>query len=410
MRLAVHADPAVRAAVAVGAQDAPRELFERLVDDPDTRVREALAERDDVPADLLARLAQDPDPQVRASLARWWTQAPEQVRRVLLTDSVEQVRAAACSTYYARLPHPVPPPDLVAGLLDDPVTRAAAVRHAVLTGHLAAQLAGDRDYQVRRQLAAHPRLPPLIRDRLAEDPSANVRLGIFGRQDTPEPIRQRIYAQIQGDGRPLTELLDGELDDATLLQQFEDHMAVAELRYLRLDWVTADPLPYVSSPYICFRRCAARGRELPAEAVIRLLNDEDSGVRTTMATHAPHMVDPATAERIDREFRPDKKTNWRPADVLTFPPQTLRRFATDPDPRMRCLAPRDPDLPVEFLERLAADPDSAVRHAVADHPRLPNRARTTLLADTSEWVAHAAASARGLPHSEMERLLTLAGV
>jgi hypothetical protein len=187
-------------------------------------------------------------------------------------------------------------------------------------------------------------------------------------------------------------------------------MAVAELRYLRLDWVTADPMPYVSSPYICFRRCAARGRELPAEAVIRLLNDEDSGVRTTMATHAPHMVDPATTERIDREFRPDKKTNWRPADVLTFPPQTLRRFATDPDPRMRCLAPRDPDLPVEFLERLAADPDSAVRHAVADHPHLPNRARTTLLADTSEWVAHAAASARGLPHSEMERLLTLAGV
>lgn len=80
-------------------------------------------------------------------------------------------------------------------------------------------------------------------------------------------------------------------------------------------------------------------RALPADAVIRLLNGEDSGVRTSMATHAPNMVDPPTAEPIDREFRPDKKTNWRPADVLTFPQQILRRFATDPDPRMRCLTP-----------------------------------------------------------------------
>ncbi|AXO35376.1 hypothetical protein MicB006_3095 [Micromonospora sp. B006] len=53
-------------------------------------------------------------PPVRATLARWWTQAPGPDRRLLLTDSVDEVRAAACSTYYARLPHPVPPPDLVA--------------------------------------------------------------------------------------------------------------------------------------------------------------------------------------------------------------------------------------------------------------------------------------------------------
>ncbi|MEV0156070.1 hypothetical protein AB0H57_20365 [Micromonospora sp. NPDC050686] len=122
MRLAAHTDPAIRAALAVGAHDASRELYERLIDDPNTQVREHLADRDNVPADLLARLARDPDPKVRATLARWWTQAPEAVRRLLLTDPVDEVRAAACSTYYARLPHPVPPPDLVAGLLADPIS------------------------------------------------------------------------------------------------------------------------------------------------------------------------------------------------------------------------------------------------------------------------------------------------
>jgi hypothetical protein len=411
MRLAAHADPTVRAALVVGAHDAPCELYERLVDDPDPWVREFLAERDDLPADLLARLAGDPDPKIRATLARWWTQAPEAVRRVLLTDPVDEVRAAACSTYYARLPHPVPPPpDLVAGLLADPVTRTGAVRHAILTPELAARLAGDPNHQVRRQVAEHPRLPPPVRDLLADDPSANVRVGVFSRPDTPEPVRHRIYTEIQQGGRPLTDLFDDALDDDALLQQLEDDMAAAELRYLRLDWVTDDPLPYVSSPYICFRRSAARSRALPAEAVIRLLNDDDSGVRTTMATHAPHLVDPATAERIDREFRPDKKTSWRPADAFTFPPQTLRRFATDPDPRMRCLAHRDPDLPVELAERLATDPDSTVRHSVAGHPNLSIHVRRALLADPSESVAHAAAAAPTLPVAEMDQLLTLAGV
>ncbi|MGW3614692.1 hypothetical protein ACWD6N_33530 [Micromonospora sp. NPDC005163] len=327
-----------------------------------------------------------------------------------LIEEIDEVRAAACSTYHARSPHPVPPPDLVTGLLADPVTRAGAVRHALLTLELAARLAGDPDYQVRRQLAEHPQLPPPMRDLLTDDPSANVRVGVFGRRDTPEPVRHRIYDDIQQGERPLTDLLTDELDDDALLQQVEDHMAVAELRYLRLAWVTADPLPYLSSPYICFRRSAARSRALPADAVIRLLNDDDSGVRTTMATHAPHLVDPATAERIDREYQPDKKTTWRPADVFTFPPQTLRRLATDADPRMRCLAPRDLDLPVELAERLATDPESVVRRAVAGHPNLPVHVRRALLADPNESVAHATAAAPTLPVAEMDRLLTLAGV
>ncbi|MET8451094.1 hypothetical protein [Streptomyces sp. NPDC005209] len=84
MTLAEHPDPAIRAAVVVGADDAPRELFERLLDD-DPRVREHLAERDHVPTELRARLAADPDPKIRATLAQWWTQAPESVRRILLT-------------------------------------------------------------------------------------------------------------------------------------------------------------------------------------------------------------------------------------------------------------------------------------------------------------------------------------
>lgn len=410
LRLAGHPDGGVRAALVVGAQPAPRDLVERLIEDPDRRVREYLAQRDDIPADLMGRLAADPDPRVRATVARSWTKAPEVIRRALLTDPVDEVRAHACATYFARLPHPVPPADLVPALLDDPVTRAGAVRHATLTAGLTERLATDPDARVRRQLAEHPQLPPPVRDRLAADADARVLVGIFGRQDTPEPVRQRIHDEIHRRARSVDDLLDGDVDDAALEQQANDLLAVSELRDLRLDWVTADPLPYVASPYICFRAAAARSQRLPADAVVRLLGDDNSRVRTTMATTAPHLVDSATAERIDREYRPAKKTRWRPADTFAMPPETLRRLASDPDPRMRQLAARDPELPTVLVERLATDPDSRVRRSAVGHPHLPLRVHRALLADTSEWVAQAAAASPALPVTEMRRLLDLAGL
>ena len=121
-------------------------------------------------------------------------------------------------------------------------------------------------------------------------------------------------------------------------------------------------------------------------------------------------MDEVTAERIEREFRPTPKSRWRPADEFALSSLVLRRFASDTNPRMRCLAPRDPDLPVDLAAQLAADPDHSVRQAVAAHPNLPTHALTTLLADSNEWVARAAAASPSLPVAEMERLLQLAGL
>lgn len=410
MRLARHPEPAVRAALVVGSgAETAREVFALLIGDPDATVRECLAQSEQVPADLRAALAADPDPEVRAALARWWPRAPERVRRALLTDPVPDVRAAACSTYYARLPHPVPPPDLVPALLADPVTRAGAIRHAALDHDTAALLARDPDPDVRKEVAAHPGLPPEARDLLATDPSASVRVAVFGRADTPEPMRAAIHASVQAGGRP-DALLDLDADDPAPERELDNHLARVELRHLRLDWVTADPLSHVDSPYLCFRASAAESTALPPEAVARLLNDPESDVVTTAARHAPHLVDLATAERVDRQFRPDKPTTWRPADDFTFPPETLRRFATDPDPRMRCLAPRDPDLPRALAEKLATDPDHSVRHAVAGHRNLPTSRLIGLLFDENGSVAHAAGGSPHLPAEQMERLLALAGL
>lgn len=250
MALAEHPNPLIRAAVVVGADDAPRELFERLLGDADPLVREQLAESDCVPADLRARLAADPEPKIRAALAQWWTQAPEPVRRLLLSDDDATVRAAACSTYYRRLPHPVPPADLLPALLADPVTRAGAVRHCRLDADTAYRLAHDPDEEVRRELAEHPDLPAPLPDILAEDPNLWVRIGVFARQDSPESIRAAIHRQILSDEPPSDWLANHQdLDDDALDRILMSEMARPELRALRLPWVTADPLPYADSPY-----------------------------------------------------------------------------------------------------------------------------------------------------------------
>ncbi|ELP65835.1 hypothetical protein ACKI1I_32785 [Streptomyces turgidiscabies] len=131
---------------------------------------------------------------------------------------------------------------------------------------------------------------------------------------------------------------------------------------------------------------------------------------STMALHARDRIDPATAELIDRGYRPEKGNRWRPADDFPLPVAVLRRLATDPDPRMRQLAPRDPNLPMELVRRLAADPDESVRRAIVTHSRLPTHDLTELLADSSESVAAAAAANPNLPLRHMHQLLTLAGL
>ncbi|MFJ8962141.1 hypothetical protein ACIRG5_22405 [Lentzea sp. NPDC102401] len=403
LRLARHPDDTVRAALA--SSRASREVFELLLAAPEPHVREYLARNEAVPDDLRARLAADPSAKVRATLGEHWPDAPEHVRRTLLTDSDDQVRESACSVHH---PHPAPPPDLMPALLADPVTRAGVVRHLALDERTAHRLCADPDVEVRVELAKHPRLPPELRDALGEDPNARVRLAVFGRQDTPEPLRSAIHAHVLAAPRSL-DLLDVDGDGS----RFDWTVALGELRMLRLEWVRADPLPHVDSPYPCLRASAASSpRPLPAEVVARLLADEEYEVRLAMAQRAPELVDVRTAERVDREFGPGKTrySPWRPADVLTFPVEVLRRFATDPDPRMRCLAPRDPDLPAGTAVRLATDPDVNVRQAVAGHRNLPEEALLALLDDSAERVVRAAAGSPRLPREQMERVLARAGL
>lgn len=396
MLLARHPDPGVRAAVLVGGaaargadrsdgqhgeRPAFRELSEALIDDPSREVRETLARADDIPADLRARLAADPDPQIRVMLAQWWALAPANVRDVLLSDPDQKVRSAAFSAYFCKL-------DLDDALID--------------------LLARDPDSGVRARLAERPDLSGEMIEILTRDPSPVVRLAVFARADTPDEVRAEIHADITQNAPTLDDLIAAD-DEYGLV--FEYLHAESTLSMLRPSWVTADAERYVDSPYPCFRAAAARSALLPDDAVRALLDDEDEQVRTTMAQTAPHLVDAARAERIERLHLWDDATRWwdfKPR--LRHASQTLRRFAVDPEPRLRALACDDPDLPAELAVALAADPEPSVRAAVAGHRSLPTADLVALLGDASERVVQAAAASPHLPVAEMDRLLVAAGL
>lgn len=348
-------------------------------------------------------MATDPDPTVRAELAQWWTDAPENVRRTLLTDPDATVRAAACATYFRRLPHPVPPADLHPGLLADPVTRAGVVAHLDLDPGTARRLAADEDPEVRGALAEHPGLPTALVERLGRDEDPLVRAKVLLRRDTPEELRAVIHAGLlAGSRRARADLLGADEQD------FFCSMAMMDLSIRIAPWVREDPAAHVDSPYEVFRRsAAAAGDALPPTAVARLFEDPESSVRTTMAT-AVSVLAPDTAERLERRHKEDRKRPGRPADNAVFPPESMRRFATDPDPRMRALALRDPGLPAGLVERLALDEDARVRREAAAHANAPVPALLLLLGDTDVRAARAAAGSPRLPHEVMEAILALA--
>ncbi|MFF5484321.1 hypothetical protein [Streptomyces virginiae] len=352
------------------------DLTQQLAEEIDAlghgRATHALACNPDLPVGMKRRLVRDDDASVRSALAGRDAPLPRDLVEAFVTDRSARVRQAAAAN--RRSP-----------------------------SHLRARLATDPDPDVRGALAEHPDLPVDLVALLGLDEDPMVRVKVFLRRDTAESLREVIHAGLPaGSEKTRMDPFDADEEDVFCA------IAMLGLRIRIVVWVWEDPLPYVDSPYPAFRRsAAAAGDALPRTAIARLFEDPDSEVRKTMAA-AVSVLDPDTAERLERAHEENRKWPGSPADNAVFPPETMRRFATDPDPRMRALALRDPELPAEFVERLAQDDEARVRREAAAHPNLPAPAQLILLGDADLRTAEAAAGSPHLPGEAMEAILALA--
>ncbi|MGK5551613.1 hypothetical protein ACSNOI_08355 [Actinomadura kijaniata] len=403
-RLAAHPDPRVRATVprrGAGDPVAPDTevlagLLERLADDPEPMVREAVAAHSDAPAAVRNRLMRDPVTAVREALARGWTDAPPEAHRVLLTDAQPTVRAAALSPW-----HPRPPRDLHEPLLAHPSTRAGVLPSVELTPQRAEALAASGDGNVRAALAAHPDLPEAVRTALADDPQITVRVEVLLSRWIPPETRARLHAELTGPGQ---DEADRWISSYLLGNAWKDRS--------RQGWLLDAPLErrlaHLDSPYAFERRAAAAGGGLPAEVVMRLMKDPDVQVRRIAAGNSAH-VPGEELERLVREHGEDTSVMPLLVEHPRFPPQGFVRLARSGDPRLRLWALEGEDLPAALVSALAADPVPSVRRRAAGHRNLPVSCLPSLLADDDPQVVEAAGAAPGFPVPWMRRLTARPG-
>ncbi|MFI0716492.1 hypothetical protein ACH4SK_39085 [Streptomyces inhibens] len=159
-----------------------------------------------------------------------------------------------------------------------------------------------------------------------------------------------------------------------------------------------------SSSNLWTRRSVARAAHLPQDVVDLLARDEDRVVRLFLA----ESCDDAPADLLL-----DVWTWWpgsfsfpgRPRNHPNFPRHGLLRFADDPQPRLRLLAPHDPASTGALVEQFSRDPDTSVRGRAAEDPRLSPASAVRLADDADPGVRRLARRHPALPPAFLVPLL-----
>ncbi|MEV5535112.1 hypothetical protein [Streptomyces prunicolor] len=353
----------------------PGDLYDDLLAGPS---RAQAAELPGLPAHHLPGLAADADPRVRvAACARWQDLAAPLRVRLLAdtdTDTDDAVRTAALLAHH----HDVPMPRDVFAALPEP---RRALEQCRLSPELEAELVRDGDAEVRRALAANPRLGAHSVAVLAEDPSDDVRSAVALRPDLDEEQRAAVRH---------------DFDSTSMLRT--------------LPWVSdlhgdADAMRRLAvSSHPLIRGSVARARHLPPDVVERLARDEDRTVRLFLA----ESCDDAPAEMLLEVWRWwDGSFSYpgRPRSHPNFPRTGLLRYAHDPIGRMRRLALDDPESTPADVARLARDPEAEVRRRAAEDTRLSPADAVRLLNDPADYIRETAVRNPRLPARVLAALL-----
>ncbi|MGW7262271.1 hypothetical protein [Streptomyces sp. NPDC054842] len=349
----------------------PWDLYDDLLAGPS---RAQAAQLPGLPTHHLPSLADDADPQVRAVACGRWEDLAEPLRVRLLADTDDAVRTAALLADHTCTPMPR---DVYAAL---PAPRLA-LEGCRLAPELETELVRVGDLEVRRALAANPRLSAQGVAVLAEDPTDDVRSTVALRPDLDEERRAAVRYNFDLGSMSRT-----------------------------LPWVTclhgdADAMRRLAgSSHPLIRRSVARARHLPPDVVERLARDQDRTVRLFLA----ESCDDAPAEMLLEVWRwwdgsftyPD-----RPRSHPNFPRRGLLRYAGDPEGRMRRLALDDPESTPADVARLVRDPEAEVRRRAAADPRLSPADAVRLLNDPAAYVRETVMRKGPLPARVLAALL-----
>ncbi|MFH8387686.1 hypothetical protein ACH4E7_43550 [Kitasatospora sp. NPDC018058] len=163
---------------------------------------------------------------------------------------------------------------------------------------------------------------------------------------------------------------------------------------------------YAASPHLLVRRSVACAKNLPADVVELLAQDEDFVVRLFLAENCAQ----APAELLLEMWqRWNGYSAARMVEHPNFPRQNTVHYADHTHPSLRQLALDDPASTAELVERLSRDTDWGVRRRALRDERLSTASVIRLLDDPQWFAREAAAADRRLPTRVLSALLHDAG-
>lgn len=369
----------------LGLGGVPAWLLEMLAALGDVEVRTAVARSPHTPRALLRPLrragasgdlrgygvpAQPCDPQVLAWLAAGGVYArrvaarnpatPAPVLAQLAADVDRSVRQGVARNSAA-------PPALLARLATDRTAdvRQLVARHAAAP-HVLERLARDPSRDVRFTVARNPRTPPAALERLASDPERAVRQALVRNPATQPALLVRLAA----DAHPKVRAAVARRSGATFAQG-------------------AQPAPGAHTPVPAASRIPAPAQPTkeqraadpaaPLDDLRALAEDEDPKVRGAVGRH-PRTPPDLLAWLADDESPIVHRGVAEHPDV---PPALLERFAADPtwaNYKVRLAVARHPQVTSHALALMAGDLAVAVRRLVLANPLTPAAARRQILA------------------------------
>ena len=316
----------------------PNKILEKYAQNPNKRIRAAVASNPNISTPLLISLANDPHYMVRESVAMH-PSTPLDVLKNFMNDTEVEVRASLAA-------NPNLPEIYLQKLStdDDPIVRTDLAHNPSIPLKLLQILSKDTYPKVRQSVATNGNTSQDLLETLSQDDIALVREAVAINANTPSKIISRLAIDL------VDRVRLAALGNKNLPQKFKKRVIEFQDSKLALDLLqSGNGEPFVGD-------------------LLKIIEND----RRLLSRSYGHPVKPLTNSASMTSGGPNSE-NFDDKQKLAMNPLTSSEELTilmkDPSPKVRGAILLNPNIDNETLEKMANDHSSEIRRLVVSHYR-----------------------------------------